>query len=147
MIQSRQRSPVKIHLFERDNGNVHRAAANIIVSKSRAARGSVCNVLLSDVRICGDRFDTYACALAGVTDKFAVLHRQSQAVFLFPSTIRIEKDVVIVSSAISGYDCRNDTVMLADVVTIYMVQIIISEPNLVVRFAEGHFSNVMHCRP
>ena len=31
-----------------DNGNVHRAAANIIVSKSRAARGSVCNVLLSD---------------------------------------------------------------------------------------------------
>ena len=37
------------HLIERDNGNVHRAAANIIVSKSRAARGSVCNVLLSDV--------------------------------------------------------------------------------------------------
>ena len=30
-----------------DNVNVHRAAANIIVSKSRAARGSVCNVLLS----------------------------------------------------------------------------------------------------
>ena len=35
------------HLFKTDNGNVHRAAANIIVSKSRAARGSVCNVLLS----------------------------------------------------------------------------------------------------
>ena len=34
-------------LFKPDNGNVHRAAANIIVSKSRAARGSVCNVLLS----------------------------------------------------------------------------------------------------
>ena len=33
--------------FEGDNGNVHRAAANIIVSKSRAARGSVYNVLLS----------------------------------------------------------------------------------------------------
>ena len=33
--------------FKRDNGNVHRAAAKIIVSKSRAARGSVCNVLLS----------------------------------------------------------------------------------------------------
>ena len=33
--------------FKRDNGNVHRAAANIIASKSRAARGSVCNVLLS----------------------------------------------------------------------------------------------------
>ena len=32
---------------ERDNGNVHRAAANIIFPKSRAARGSVCNVLLS----------------------------------------------------------------------------------------------------
>ena len=31
----------------RDNGTVHRAAAKIIVSKSRAARGSVCNVLLS----------------------------------------------------------------------------------------------------
>ena len=30
-----------------DNVNVHRAAAKIIVSKSRAARGSVCNVLLS----------------------------------------------------------------------------------------------------
>ena len=30
-----------------DNDNVHRAAAKIIVSKSRAARGSVCNVLLS----------------------------------------------------------------------------------------------------
>jgi hypothetical protein len=33
-------------MIERDNGNVHRAAANIIVSKNRAARGSVCNVLL-----------------------------------------------------------------------------------------------------
>ena len=32
-----------------NNVNVHRAAANIIVSKSRAARGSVCNVLLSRV--------------------------------------------------------------------------------------------------
>ena len=37
-----------LHL-KRDNVNVHRAAANIIVSKSRAARGSVCNVLLSRV--------------------------------------------------------------------------------------------------
>ena len=35
------------HQAKRDNGNVHRAAANIIVSKSRAARGSVCNVSLS----------------------------------------------------------------------------------------------------
>ena len=35
--------------MKRDNGNVHRAAAKIIVSKSRAARGSVCNVLLSRV--------------------------------------------------------------------------------------------------
>ena len=34
-------------LIKRDNVNVHRAAAKIIVSKSRAARGSVCNVLLS----------------------------------------------------------------------------------------------------
>ena len=34
-----------------DNGNVHRAAAKIIVSKSRAARGSVCNVLLSGVTL------------------------------------------------------------------------------------------------
>ena len=34
---------------ESDNGNVHRAAAKTIVSKSRAARGSVCNVLLSRV--------------------------------------------------------------------------------------------------
>ena len=33
----------------RDNVNVHRSAANIIVSKSRAARGSLCNVLLSGV--------------------------------------------------------------------------------------------------
>ena len=33
--------------IKRNNGNVHRAAAKIIVSKSRAARGSVCNVLLS----------------------------------------------------------------------------------------------------
>ena len=30
-----------------DNVNVHRAAENIIDSKSRAARGSVCNVLLA----------------------------------------------------------------------------------------------------
>ena len=36
-----------IVFLKRDNVNVHRAAANIIVSKSRAARGSVCNVLLS----------------------------------------------------------------------------------------------------
>ena len=33
-------------MIEPDNGNVHRAAAKVIVSKSRAARGSVCNVLL-----------------------------------------------------------------------------------------------------
>ena len=33
---------------KRYNGDVHRAAANINGSKSRAARGSVCNVLLSD---------------------------------------------------------------------------------------------------
>ena len=32
-----------------DNVNVHRAAAKTIVSKSRAARGSVCNALLSGV--------------------------------------------------------------------------------------------------
>ena len=32
-----------------NNGNVHRAAAKIKASKSRAARGSVCNVLLSRV--------------------------------------------------------------------------------------------------
>ena len=32
--------------FKADNVNVHRAAAKVIVSKSRAARGSVCNVLL-----------------------------------------------------------------------------------------------------
>ena len=37
--------------IERNNGNVHRAAANIIVPKSRAARGSVCNVLLSVVGV------------------------------------------------------------------------------------------------
>ena len=38
---------VQVELPAVDNGNVHRAAANIIVSKSHAARGSVCNVLLS----------------------------------------------------------------------------------------------------
>ena len=35
------------NLFKRDNGRDHRAAAIDIVFKSRAARGSVCNVLLS----------------------------------------------------------------------------------------------------
>ena len=39
----------RITSTERDNGNVHRAAAKIIVSKSRAARGFVCNVLLFGV--------------------------------------------------------------------------------------------------
>ena len=34
-------------IIQADNGNVHRAAAKIIVSKNRAARGSACNVLLS----------------------------------------------------------------------------------------------------
>ena len=34
-------------IVRRHNVNVHRAAAKIMVSKSRAARGSVCNVLLS----------------------------------------------------------------------------------------------------
>ena len=44
------RAAIQERRFARhDNGNVHRAAANIIVSKSRAARGSVCNVLLSRV--------------------------------------------------------------------------------------------------
>ena len=36
-------------LSKRDNVNVHRVAAKIIVFKNRAARGSVCNVLLSRV--------------------------------------------------------------------------------------------------
>ena len=35
------------NLFKRDNGRDHRAAAIDIVFKSRAARGSVCIVLLS----------------------------------------------------------------------------------------------------
>ena len=35
------------NLFQPDNVNDHRAAAKDIVFKSRAARGSVCNVLLS----------------------------------------------------------------------------------------------------
>ena len=44
-----QRSRSRQYVFTAllDNGNVHRAAANIIVSESRAARGSVYNVLLS----------------------------------------------------------------------------------------------------
>ena len=41
---------------EQDDGSVHRAAANIIVSKSRAARGSVCNVLLSRGLPLNDKF-------------------------------------------------------------------------------------------
>ena len=39
-------SPYEEISVEPDNVNVHRAAAKIIVFKSRAARGSVCNVLL-----------------------------------------------------------------------------------------------------
>ena len=35
--------------FKPNNGNDHRAAAKDVVPKSRAARGSVCNVLLSRV--------------------------------------------------------------------------------------------------
>ena len=31
---------------KRDNGNVHRAAANKLNTENRAARGSVCNVLI-----------------------------------------------------------------------------------------------------
>ena len=41
---------ISFSIMSRDNGNVHRAAVKIIVSKSRAARGSACNVLLS--RVC-----------------------------------------------------------------------------------------------
>ena len=46
--------------IKRNNGNVHRAAANINVSKSRAARGSVCNVLLSRVWhiLAGSRYES-----------------------------------------------------------------------------------------
>ena len=40
------RPEVVFRSVEPDNVNVHRAAAKVIVSKSRAARGSVCNVLL-----------------------------------------------------------------------------------------------------
>ena len=40
---------IAVLLGKPDNGNVHRAAAKIIAFKSRAARGSVCNVLLSRV--------------------------------------------------------------------------------------------------
>ena len=40
--------------YRRDNGNDHRAAAKIIVSKSRAARGSVFIVLLCrDLKVQG----------------------------------------------------------------------------------------------
>ena len=44
---SRGMSQQQCQKIRHDNVRVHRAAANIIVSKSRAARGSVCNVLLS----------------------------------------------------------------------------------------------------
>ena len=40
--------PATKSYVEHDNVNDHRAAANDIVFKSRAARGSVCIVLLSD---------------------------------------------------------------------------------------------------
>ena len=43
--QSRGGFGVLVKNLQRDNGNVHRAAANINASQSRAARGSVCNVL------------------------------------------------------------------------------------------------------
>ena len=52
---------------EPDNGNVHRAAAKIIVSKSRAARGSVCNVLL-----CRRVFGLVECNVVGQFGKFQV---------------------------------------------------------------------------
>ena len=40
-------SQLQCQKIRHDNVNVHRAAAKVIVFKSRAARGSVCNVLLS----------------------------------------------------------------------------------------------------
>ena len=57
-------------MFKRDNGNVHRAAAKIIVSKSRAARGSVCIVLLSrEVSIVRDFQPRIPLNIAVFTDK------------------------------------------------------------------------------
>ena len=53
MTTSRNVDSLNFNILERDNGNVHRAAAKIIVSKSRAARGSVCNILLSDLLAIG----------------------------------------------------------------------------------------------
>ena len=50
--------------LEPDNVNVHRAAAKINASKSRAARGSVCNVLLSRVTV-----DTLTHRVLGPTHK------------------------------------------------------------------------------
>ena len=70
---------------ERDNVNVHRAAANIIVSKSRAARGSVCNVLLSSHRLSGDQLSdqlTLALPLMAVSARSSMneLRRDSKPV-------------------------------------------------------------------
>ena len=48
------RSIDELLFVKANNGNVHRAAANIIVSKSRAARGSVCIVLLFRGSVWGD---------------------------------------------------------------------------------------------
>ena len=65
----RQQSCSRPHIVTAllDNVNVHRAAAKIIVSKSRAARGSVCNVLL-----CCRVFGLVECNVVGQFGKFQV---------------------------------------------------------------------------
>ena len=50
--------------FKRDNGNDHRAAAIDIVFKSRAARGSVCIVLLSGITLSQPLSRSFASARA-----------------------------------------------------------------------------------
>ena len=63
-------------MIERDNGNVHRDAGEIIASKNRGAGGSVCNVLLS--RRCGrallvDSVTTIVPYLMGVKSEMKVV--------------------------------------------------------------------------
>ena len=79
-------------LHERDNGNVHRAAAKIIVSKSRAARGSVCNVLLSDAFAIGLKHGVFS-VLAHSVFEGDILHHERTQIKSIPSEHVVALDI------------------------------------------------------
>ena len=85
-------SLIKFLEIEPDNVSDHRAAAKIIVFKRRAARGSVCNVLLSRVRAASKCYDGFNPPIIANSPNVIVATTTPAPIKLFLPTPRVNID-------------------------------------------------------